>query len=70
MEFFFFNFRKLKFGEFVKLQIKLVLPNWGKTLRLQFRNKTCSPFLHSLVKTEANVWENSRADQVAAAGRL
>ena len=70
MEFFFFNFRKLKFGEFVKLQIKLVLPNWGKTLRLQFRNKTRSPFLHSLVKTEANVWENSRADQVAAAGRL
>ena len=27
------------------------------------RNKTCSPFLNSLVKTEANVWENSRADQ-------
>ena len=27
------------------------------------RNKTCFPCLHSLVKTEANVWENSRADQ-------
>ena len=26
------------------------------------RNKTCSPLLHSLVKTEANGWENSRAD--------
>ena len=26
------------------------------------RNKTCSPCLHSLVKTEANVWENSRAE--------
>ena len=25
--------------------------------------KTCSLCLHSLVKTEANVWENSRADQ-------
>ena len=27
------------------------------------RNKTCFPCLHSLVKTEANVWENLRADQ-------
>ena len=27
------------------------------------RNKSCSPCLHSLVKTEVNVWENSRADQ-------
>ena len=27
------------------------------------RNKTGFPCLHSLVKTEANVWENSRADQ-------
>ena len=27
------------------------------------RNKTFSPCLHSLVKSEANVWENSRADQ-------
>ena len=29
---------------------------------LHLRNKTCFPCLHSLVKTEANVWENSRAD--------
>ena len=27
------------------------------------RNKTCSPCRHSLMKTEANVWDNSRADQ-------
>ena len=27
------------------------------------RNKTCFLCLHSLVKTEVNVWENSRADQ-------
>ena len=31
---------------------------WG-----HLRNKTCFPCFHSLVKTEANVWENSRADQ-------
>ena len=30
---------------------------------LYLRNKTCFPCLHSLVKTEANVWENLRADQ-------
>ena len=28
------------------------------------RNKICFPCLHSLVKTEANVWENSRADNI------
>ena len=27
---------------------------------LHLRNKTCFPCLHSLVKTEANVWENLR----------
>ena len=31
--------------------------------RFHLRNKTCFPCLHSLVKTEANVWENSRANQ-------
>ena len=30
---------------------------------IYLRNKTCFPCLHSLVKTEVNVWENSRADQ-------
>ena len=30
---------------------------------LLLKNKTCSPCLHSLVKTKANVWENSRVDQ-------
>ena len=38
----------------------------GSPLALQvlyLRNKTCFACLHSLVKTEANVWENSRADQ-------
>ena len=30
---------------------------------VDLRNKTSSQCLHSLVKTEANVWENSRADQ-------
>ena len=32
--------------------------------RPHLRNKTWSPCLHSLVKTEANVWENLRADQI------
>ena len=31
--------------------------------KLYLRKKTCSSCLHSLVKTLANVWENSRADQ-------
>ena len=32
--------------------------------RIHLRNiKTCFPCLHSLVKTEAKLWENSRADQ-------
>ena len=31
--------------------------------QLYLRNKTCYPCLHGLVKTEANVWENSRVDQ-------
>ena len=31
--------------------------------KLYLRNKTCFPCLHNLVKTEVNVWENSRADQ-------
>ena len=30
--------------------------------REHLRNKTCSPCLHNLVKTDANFWENSRAD--------
>ena len=30
---------------------------------LALTNKACFQCLHSLVKTEANVWENSRADQ-------
>ena len=32
-------------------------------LFVYFRNKTFSPCFQSLVKTEANVWENSRADR-------
>ena len=35
----------------------------SKDMHFTLRNKTCFPCLHSLVKTEANVWENSRADQ-------
>ena len=27
--------------------------------KIHLRNKTCFPCLHSLVKTKANVWENS-----------
>ena len=27
------------------------------------KNETCSLCLHSPAKTEANIWENSRADQ-------
>ena len=34
-----------------------------KYLDLHVRNKTCSLCLYSQMKTEANVWENSRADQ-------
>ena len=34
---------------------------WNKCLYLW--NETFSPCLHSLVKTEANLWKNSRADQ-------
>ena len=30
---------------------------------IHLRKKTSSPCLHSLVKTEVNVWENSTADQ-------
>ena len=48
-----------------------VAETWALTKRLEgllasydhLRNKTCFPCLHSLVKTEANVWENLRADQ-------
>ena len=35
----------------------------GQCREFLLRNKTCFLCLHSLVKTEANVWENSRADQ-------
>ena len=44
---------------------KLLVANGALKYLLDFylRNKTCFPCLHSLVKTEANVWENSRADQ-------
>ena len=42
----------------------LYLPNRRVKQNLLYikglRNKTCFPCLHSLVKTEANVWENSR----------
>ena len=34
---------------------------------IDLRNKTCFPCLYSLVKTEANVWENSRTDQFSPA---
>ena len=43
------------------------LPSWltltTMSIEHYLRNKTCFPCLHSLVKTEANVWENLRADQ-------
>ena len=34
-----------------------------RSMNFQLRNKTLSQSLNSLVKTEANIWENSRADQ-------
>ena len=34
-----------------------------KVIAFHLTIRTCFPCLHSLVKTEANVWENSRADQ-------
>ena len=37
------------------------LNKWKGSLYL--RNETCFPSLHSLVKTDANIWENLRADQ-------
>ena len=37
---------------------------------LDLRNKTCFPCLHSLVKTEANVWGNLRADQWKTCSRI
>ena len=40
-----------------------VLQNNFVQVCLQLRNKAFFPCLHSVVKTEANVWENSRADQ-------
>ena len=42
---------------------KPVLFNIKYYVMFDLRTKTCSPCLHSLVKTEANVWKNSRADQ-------
>mgnify|MGYP001792653882 CR=1 FL=1 len=45
----------------------MILPHTGKRFLLKKHNsfkkkKTCFPCLHSLVKTETNVWENSRTD--------
>ena len=37
--------------------------NWNEHIWFHLRIKTCSPCLYSLVKTEASVSENSRADQ-------
>ena len=34
-----------------------------RNVRVHVKNKLCSPCLHSLMTTEANVWDNSRADQ-------
>ena len=55
--------RKMKYFPFYAcghmLSVALQISSWANHLR----NKTCFPCLHSLVKTEANVWENSRADQ-------
>ena len=48
---------------FLKIVTSFVLLRPFGPIILQLRNKTCFPCLHSLVKTEANVWENSRADQ-------
>ena len=44
-------------------QINKIRDKTWKIMYLQLSNKTFSPFLYSLVKTEAKVWENSRADQ-------
>ena len=37
---------------------------------VDLRNKTCFPCLHSLLKTEANIWENSRVDLVENSHKL
>ena len=53
--------------ELQHLSFPLFLKNWKKSndfnLCFCLRNKTYFPCLHSLVKTEGNIWENSRADQ-------
>ena len=52
----------LGFGVPTRLS-EAVLMALRKKRKGKLRNKLCFPCLHSLVKTEANVWENSRADQ-------
>ena len=51
------------FGRSMRHQHGIVNKQARPFLKQCLRNKTCLPCLHSLVKTEANVWENSRADQ-------
>ena len=41
---------------------QLIVKSYIATCKLFIRYKTCSPCLYSLVKTEANIWVNSRAD--------
>ena len=41
-----------------------------KKIALHLRIKTCFPCMHSLVNTEANVWENSRADLCFTCSRI
>ena len=46
-----------------KISLYFILEKRFNTDVFHLRNKTCSPCLDSLVKTEANLRENSRADQ-------
>ena len=56
------TFHSMKYNSNCVKKIWFFFNSVIKTL-LQLRNKTCFLCLHSLMKTEANVWENSRADQ-------
>ena len=57
----------LYFGHHVKIPFITIwesIPYFCAAVSLYLRNKTCFPCLQSLVKTEANVWKNSKADQL------
>ena len=62
----FLNHSGVPFGEKPKENLlnKWQLEMGGNIITIDYlRNKACFPWLYSLVKIEANVWENSRADQ-------